>query len=294
MEKNQKKSYFYGLLAVFLWSTVASAFKISLKYFDAIQLLFYASLFSFFVLLLIIVFQNKVKLLFSYPKKIYLYLAILGFINPFSYYLVLFRAYELLPAQEAQPLNYTWALTMTYLSVFLLKYHLKFYDFLAGIICYVGVFIISTHGDILNFSFTNTQGVMLALFSTLLWSIYWIYNTKLNIDPVVGLFFNFAVGLPFIFIWALLFSNPFDINMYGLLGSMYVGLFEMGITFILWLQAMRLSENTSKTANLIFISPFLSLLFISLIVGEEILFSTFIGLFFIIIGLILQQQKRKN
>lgn len=293
MKIDQKKAYIYALSAVFLWSTVASAFKISLKYFDSIQLLLYSSLISFIVIFSIVIIQGKRKLIFSYSKRTYIYLAILGFINPFAYYLILFRAYELLPAQEVQPLNYTWALTLTYLSVFILKQKLKFYDFLAGIICYLGVFIIATHGNIIDFSFTDTQGVLLALFSTFLWSIYWIYNTKLKIDPLIGILINFGVALPFIFIWALLFSMPFDINIYGLLGACYVGIFEMGITFIFWLQAMKLSTDTSKIANLIFISPFLSLLFISLIVGEEILFSTLIGLVFIIIGLLVQQKKRK-
>ncbi len=294
MKNNQKKAYIYALLAVFLWSTVASAFKISLQYFDAVQLLLYASLVSFLVLFVAIIIQKKIKLIFSYPKHIYIWLGILGVINPFAYYLILFRAYELLPAQEAQPLNYTWALTMTYLSIFILKQPLKFYDFLAGIICYIGVFIILSHGDIFNISLTNMDGVFLALFSTLLWSLYWIYNTKLHIDPVIGLFINFLVGIPFIFIWALFFSDPFAINLYGLLGATYVGIFEMGITFIFWLQAMKLSSNTSQIANLIFISPFLSLLFISLIVGEKILFSTFIGLIFIIMGLLLQQKGKKE
>ncbi len=84
--------------------------------------------------------KQLVQLIFSYPKHTNIWLGILGIINPFAYYLILFRAYELLPAQEAQPLNYTWALTMTYLSIVILKQPLKFYDFLAGIICYVGVF----------------------------------------------------------------------------------------------------------------------------------------------------------
>ncbi|HCO12391.1 MAG TPA: EamA family transporter, partial [Desulfonauticus sp.] len=43
---NQKKAYFFGLLTVFIWSTVASAFKLSLRYLTPLQLLFYASLTS--------------------------------------------------------------------------------------------------------------------------------------------------------------------------------------------------------------------------------------------------------
>ena len=33
-----------------------------------------------------------------------------GFLNPFLYYIILFKAYSLLPAQEALSLNYTWPL----------------------------------------------------------------------------------------------------------------------------------------------------------------------------------------
>ena len=292
MEKNQSKAYLFALSAVLLWSTVASAFKLTLVYFDALQLLLYASFFSLCVFFTAMCYQKKFDTLLTYSKKTYLQLALLGLINPFIYYLILFRAYELLPAQEAQPINYTWALTLTYLSVFILKQKLSLYDFLAGIMCYCGVLVISTHGDLWNFSFTSPTGVFLALFSTVLWSLYWLYNTKLHVDPLVGLFINFLFGVPAILLYALVTSHPLTFNLCGFLGSMYIGVFEMGITFILWLQAMKLSTNTAKIANLIFISPFLSLLFISFFVGETILFSTFIGLIFIIMGLLIQQRKR--
>lgn len=294
MEKNQKKAYIFALSAILLWSTVASAFKLTLTHFDALQLLLYASFFSLCVFTAVMYSQNKFSLLWTYSKKTYLQLALLGLINPFLYYLILFRAYELLPAQEAQPINYTWALTLTYLSVFVLKQKISFYDAIAGIVCYLGVFIISTHGDLWNFTFSSLTGVSLALFSTVLWSLYWIYNTKLSVDPLVGLFINFLCGVPAIVIYAVVTSHPFVFNLHGFLGSMYIGIFEMGITFVLWLQAMKLSTNTAKIANLIFISPFLSLLFISLFVGETILFSTFVGLVFIIMGLLVQQKGKQK
>jgi len=293
LEKNQKKSILFALFAVLLWSTVASAFKLSLRYYDPAQLLLYASLTSFVVLVSMIIVQKKMALFFSYTFKEYLLLALLGLINPFIYYLVLFKAYALLPAQEAQPLNYTWALTLSYLSVIILKHSLHVRDIIAGIVCYLGVIIISTHGDFVHFSFTSVEGVLLALFSTLLWSLYWLFNTRLKVDPVIGLCINFGVALPFIFSWTLLFSNPFAFNLYGFLGSVYVGIFEMGFTFVLWLNAMKYSTNASQVANLIFISPFISLLLIALILGESILFSTFIGLVFIIIGLLIQQKTSK-
>jgi len=292
--KNQQKAYLYGLLTVLLWSTVASAFKISLQFLTPIQLLFYASVVSIFILSLILLIQGNLGIILSYSRGQYLRSLRLGFLNPFLYYLILFKAYDLLPAQVAQPLNYTWALTLTFLSIPLLKQKIGMRDIAAGVICYCGVVVISSKGSPASFNSFNTLGVALALSSTVVWSLSWIYNTRDNRDPVASLLLAFLFGLPFIFITALVttgFSVP---DFRGILGAAYVGTFEMGITFVFWLTALRLSENTAKVGNLIFLSPFLSLLFIHFIVGEEIFPSTFAGLVFIITGLMIQRLRKRQ
>lgn len=215
----------------------------------------------------------------------------LGLINPFLYYLVLFKAYDLLPAQEAQAINYTWALMLAFLSVIFLKQKLTIKDIFAGIICYFGVLIISTKGEPFSLNFSNIDGVLLALLSTVLWSMYWIINTKQKADPIVGLFSNFLVSLPIIIIYFLITQPLVMPDIKGILAASYVGFFEMGITFLFWLKAMQSASSTAKIANLIFISPFISLIFIYFIVGEQIYISTLIGLTVIILGLILQQSK---
>lgn len=288
---NQKKAYLYGLTSVILWSTVASAFKLSLKYFSPLQLLFYSVATSVIILFLIILKDKKLSLFLTYSKNDYLKLSLLGILNPFLYYLVLFKAYDLLPAQEAQPINYTWALTLSYLSFFILRHKLSIYDFLAGIICYLGILVISTHGDLLGFKFSSLQGVVLAFSSTILWAFYWIFNTKSKVDAVIGLFVSFLFGFILIVLYTIIFSHTIIFNIYGLLGSIYVGFFEMGITYVFWLKAMKLTTNSSKIANLIFISPFVSLIFIHFIVGEKILVSTFVGLILIVAGLLIQRKK---
>jgi len=289
---DQKKAYIYGLATVLLWSTVASAFKLSLRYLDPVQLLLYSSIVSTLVLACIAGIQRKVRIIFSYSPQQYLRSAPLGFLNPFLYYIFLFKAYDLLPAQEALCLNYTWAIALVLLSIPILKQKIGIRDITATFICYLGVVIIATHGNILGLRFSSPLGVILALASTVIWAFYWIYNTKDDRDPLAGLLLNFIFGLPFILVYYLLFSSPKVVNFYGLVGAVYVGLFEMGITFVLWLSALKLSENTAKVGNLIFISPFLSLVFIRIFVGEEILISTLLGLVLIIAGLIVQQIKR--
>lgn len=287
-------SYKYALISVFLWSTVATAFKLSLEYLSPEELVLYASISSFLCLFTVLVFQKKLNLVIPHIKNSPFLTLTLGSINPFLYYLVLFKAYDLLPAQEAQAINYTWALMLAFLSVPILKQKLSISDIVAGIICYFGVLIISTKGSPFSMNFSNIDGVFLALFSTVLWSLYWIFNTKSKSDPIVGLFSNFLFSLPLIMIYMFV-TQPISVpNINGLIGAFYVGLFEMGITFIFWLKAMQSSNNTSKIANLIFISPFLSLLFIYFIIEEPIYVSTLVGLVFIIFGLLIQQKVVKK
>ncbi|MBF4275299.1 EamA family transporter, partial [Vibrio anguillarum] len=70
--------------------------------------------------------------------------------------------------------------------------------------------------------------------------------------------------------------------------------FEMGITFVLWLSALKLTQNTARISNLIFASPFISLILLATIIGEAIHPTTLIGLIFIMLGLLVQQMKRKK
>jgi len=287
MEK-QKKAYLYALTSVLLWSTVASAFKITLRWVSPVELLFYAACFSCGVLFFALVVLKKVHLVITTDLSVWKSSLIFGLLNPFLYYLILIKAYDLLPAQHAQPLNYTWAITLSLLSVPLLGHRLKLFEILAIVVSYIGVLIISTKGELLALNFENPFGVALALGSTIIWALYWIINTRDKRDPVAGLFLNFLCSLPFIGAYLAIFEGFRSIELPGLLGAAYIGCFEMGIAYITWLMAMKLTTSTARIANLIFISPFLSLILIHFLVGEKILVSSVIGLIFIVIGLIIQ------
>jgi drug/metabolite transporter (DMT)-like permease len=84
----------------------------------------------------------------------------------------------------------------------------------------------------------------------------------------------------------------FKIAPEGIGGSLYLGIFEMGLTFVLWLYALKYASTTAKVSNLIYLSPFISLIIIHFAVGERILMSTVVGLGFITAGIILQQKLR--
>jgi drug/metabolite transporter (DMT)-like permease len=65
-----------------------------------------------------------------------------------------------------------------------------------------------------------------------------------------------------------------------------VGLVEMGLTFLLWQQALRLTRQTARIGQLIFLSPFLSLLLIGSVLGETVHLTSWLGLGIIVAGLL--------
>jgi len=289
MPTSNQRAISFGLLTVFFWSTVATAFKLTLQFLDVFQMLFFACATSVIVLFTILLLQGKLSSLTQLAPETYHRSVIAGLLNPFLYYLILFNAYDLLPAQVAQPINYTWAITLTILSIFILKQRITKQDILAGLICYSGVLVISLQGSLTGIESSQILGVALALLSTIVWAAYWIYNIKDDRDPIVALFFNFLFALPWTVIACLVFSSFDGIPIKGIWGAIYIGCFEMGIAFATWSYALKLATNTSKVSNLIFISPFLSLWFVHIFLGEDIYTTTWIGLLLILGGLAFQR-----
>lgn len=291
---NERHALGYGLAAVLLWSTVATAFKITLEYFTPIQMMVAASIVSAIALTAIALYQGQLHLLGrTFTARPFYYLT-LGLINPFAYYLILFKSYELLPASQAQPLNYSWAITLTLMAAVFLGHKIRKQDWAACALGYFGVVVIATKGNITALQFDSPLGVGLALFSTILWAMYWILNAKNKADPVLGVLLGFLVSLPFSIGLSLYLGGWKPVPWQGWVAVSYVGLFEMGITFVLWINALRLTNNTARISNLIFISPFISLLLLATIIGEEIHPSTLVGLVLIVCGLLIQQWKGKK
>ena len=288
----QTQAYVYAGCAILLWSTVASAFKVSLCYVEAPHMLLYAALVSTAVLFVVAAWQHKLGQALSCSPKQYLRSAALGFLNPFLYYLVLFEAYDRLPAQEAQPLNYMWPIVVVILSVPLLKQPICRVSLAAIGVSFFGVLVISTRGDLLGFSLSDPIGTALAVGSAFIWAAFWLSNVRDDRDEVVKLLLSFVFGLAFVSAAAFALAGPPPLDPRGIGGSVYVGVFEMGVTFVLWMRALSLSRTTAQVSNLVYLSPFLSLVLISVIVGETILPSSVIGLVFIIGGIVIRRFDR--
>jgi len=283
--RDQRKAVACGLGAVALWATVASAFKLTLREATPVQLLFYAAATSAALLVVMLRVGGG-----SLPRGFWLRGAVLGLVNPVAYYLLLFSAYHRLPAQEALAINYSWPLMLMGMACVVERRWPRGRDLAAGAICYAGIWCVATRGEVWSLRFADPMGVGCALGSTVVWAASWIAGRSDPRPTVAGLAQNFIVAVPVLAGVLAVSGHGFAISAAALGGSAYVGAFEMGATFVLWLMALRLAENPAVVGNLSFLAPVASLFIIRLVVGEPLQTSTLIGLPLIIAGLLIQNR----
>ncbi|HSG67968.1 MAG TPA: DMT family transporter [Bacteroidales bacterium] len=290
--KTQQRSYILALSAIMLWSTAGSAFKLTLAYISAAQLLLFAAFFSMLFLLAWKAWEKKLVSSFRISRRQWINSALMGLLNPFAYYIILFEAYDLLLAQEAVALNYIWPVTLVLFSIPVLKQRIGPLSILALLISFCGMVMIILKGSLGGIELSSPRGIFFALISSVFWASYWLMNMKDKREDVAKLMVNFIFGFAYILTYVLLTGTEIKISLEGTLGGIYVGLFEMGLTYVLWLKGLQMSTTTAKVSNLVYISPFLSLMFVSVAVGETIYWYTVAGLILIVGGIILQRMVK--
>lgn len=280
---NERRAVGCALLAVALWSTVATGFKLGLQVLTPLQLLLLGTAVSTAVFWAAAARGRRYRLSAAALRRA----ALFGLVNPFAYYLVLFQAYDRLPAQIAQPLNYTWAITLAIAAVPLLKQRLARRTLVGIFVSYAGVVLLLTQGRFDGLPRLDWVGVALALGSTVLWAGYWLMGTRSAADPL-GL-------MAWSFLWATIAVAlacglgpgwPALTPRTVLIGG-WIGLLEMGFTYLLWQHALRSTGNAARIGQLIFLSPFASFVLIDTVLGERVHVSSVIGLATIVAGLLI-------
>jgi len=283
--KNNKIALLSAGIVLILWSSVATAFKIALQYLGPFELLFLSTFVSFIALSLIMLFSGRFAKLKKVTAKNRNKLLVAGILNPVIYYLLLFKAYDMLPAQFAQAVNFTWPLVLAVFAM-ILK-HEKFHVLRLLMLCisFGGALVVVLGGNAVPGGISIT-GVLIAFATTIFWVIYWLITKTIDEDPVISLWIPFTIGAIILSVAALFFFRPQSLGLSAWLSAGYVGLFEMSLTFLLWLNALRKTSSTALVSNFIYAVPFLSLIFIRFVLDESIQSTTLIGLFMIAAGIV--------
>lgn len=235
----------------------------------------------------VIVFGKKMQVLQTYAVSDYAKIGILGFLGTYLYYVLLYAALALTTASEGFILAYTWPMLVIILAFPLLKERLTVKKVSCILISFLGIVVIVTHGSIFTLSFTSLQGDILALGGAGVFALFSVLGKKYQYDQTVSVFLFFVTALVFITPTLFLFSSlkipSFHVWLWLLLNGFVVN----GISYVFWFKALEYGD-TSVTSNALYLTPFLSLVYIAIFLGETILISSIVGLIIIVFGIILQ------
>jgi drug/metabolite transporter (DMT)-like permease len=280
-------SYFFLGLCILSWGLIPVVSKKILVELNNLQMLFYSTIFSCLVMGAIVLFEKKMKVLKTYTVNDYVKIGLLGFLGTYLYYVLLYAALALTSASEGFILAYTWPILVLLLAFLLLKEKLTFKKMCSIVLSFIGIVVIVTHGSIFTLNFTSLQGDVLALSGAATFALFSVLGKKYQYDQVVSVFIYFLIALIFITPTVLLFSSlripSFQVWLWLLLNGFLVN----GISYIFWFKALGYGD-IHVISNGLYLTPFLSLVYIWFFLGEQILFSSIMGLVIIVLGIILQ------
>jgi drug/metabolite transporter (DMT)-like permease len=287
--KTTNKAIIYAGVSVVSWSTVATAFKLALRQQTHFEMLLIASCTAFVILAAAMTIQAKWRQLTHLSGRQWLAYAVIGLLNPVLYYLVLFKAYALLPAQIAQPINYAWPIILLILMATFGHHPIRRKKYIGMALSLGGVVLISVGSGQVQQSPIPVSGLLLALLSALLWATFWLIN-KMNekTDSTVNLFVIFLFGSAYLLLLTLFVPVHLSLGS-SIYASIYIGAFEMAIPFLFFSMSLRSTNNPAFINQLCYLAPFVSLLLINFVLKEHIYTTTFFGLMLIIAGIVFNE-----
>lgn len=289
---NTTKGYIYLSACIVCWAFIPVASKEILKELNNIQMLFYSTIISTLVLFFFVVFQNKIKLIFSFTKNDFLYMGLIGFIGIYFNYLMLYKAFSIADPITVFILNYTWPVFLFIISTFVFREKITFRKIFAIFLSFFGIIIIITKGNFYQIKLENIKGDIFALLAALSAALYSIIGKKKNFEKTTSVFLYFLFVLIFMVPTILLLSTVKIPNLNTVFWLIINGTVINGVSFIFWFKSLEYLK-THLISSGIYLTPFLSLVYLNLFLGQKIYLSAIIGLIFIAFGIISVSIKSK-
>ena len=256
------------------------------------QLLFYICIFAAFSIFVTILFQHKGMMIIRYSVTDFGNFLIMGFLGVFLYTFCLFEAINYLSAHEAFILNYLWPILVVAFSAIFFKETFTTKKLTGIIFSFGGVLVLFSKGNIQTITLNNLTGTVYALIGAIVYALYSVIGKHQEYDKYVSTMFNylFAAFFTLPFLGSSFYLPSFSILQWSAL--LWLGVFANGFAFVFWFQALKYGD-TSHVTNLVYFTPFLSLVYSYFILGEEILITSVVGLFLIVFGIVIQLLKSR-
>lgn len=274
-------------LVVLIWGSSATVSRLLIDGINPYTLQTYTSAVAFISITVVVLSQKKVKDLFVLKSVDYRNLFVMGVLGNFLYVMFFYLAIDRLDTQVAYALNYLWPVMIVLTSIFVLKDQLTFRKVIAITISFLAVVLFVTKGNLTLFDNVDILGVLFGLGAAFTYGLFSTLNKKYGYDSVVANFFFIFFSLALNLIRYFILEDFYIPNTSQILGIVWMGVFVNAIAFILWLQSLKLG-NVNEIANLSYLTPFVSLVYIAVFLNEPIHITGVLGLLMIVLSILWQ------
>lgn len=265
---------------------------------DNFQFLFWSNLLSA-VVIAATVKRNKATLRDSYAcianAKGLLLNASLGLLGCCLYYLCLYYGYANANSVQVLIIQYLWPALITVFAVVLLKEQLSAKKIISIVLGFIAAVLVITQGNFTALKFDNLDVLAIVFVGAISFALFSVLSKKeQRVDAAFAIFFYFVWGTIFSGVSLFFFSSWALPDSRSLLVILINGAFINGITYILWIVALA-KTDASRISPLVYLSPVLSMLWISLFFAEKFTVINVIAMAFAIAsGLLVIERKSKK
>jgi len=287
-----KKTYIYMATAIFCWSTVATVTKLLLGELSSIQVLWASSFFAGLFLLIVNIATGNIRNLKSYTFKDYITAILICFPGTFLYYMFYYAGADILPASQAFVINYMWPIMCVVFACIILKEKMTVRKGIAMFVSFVGVCIVAG-GELSGFGLRQLLGVVFCILGAMSYGVFTSLNQKYQYEKRLSIMLSYFVTFILTTVINALNGDLFPMSIGQTIGFAWNGMFTMAVANVVWVLALS-GGNTAKISNFAYITPFLSLVWTSLVLKESIHLTSIIGLVIIVSGILIQLKKSSS
>lgn len=277
------KGTVYVLICVAFWGLIPVVAKIGQSNLDHHQFLFFSSLVSFIVLMLAVIFSEKIAEIKKYKLKDWVYLFFLGLLGTYIYYLFLYLGYSQAIGMEVLVVQYTWPILVVVFSIFILGEQLNYRKASAIVLGFLGVIMVLTKGEWQDINVSNMPVIILVGVGASCFAHFSVLSKKNHKEPfgATSVYFLSACIASF---FSMLYFSEFALpSHYELIPILLNGIFVNGFSYVFWLVALK-STEASYLAPFTFMTPVLSAIYLMLFFNEPIVIAYLLGLACVVMG----------
>ncbi|MBC8018123.1 MAG: DMT family transporter [Verrucomicrobia bacterium] len=263
-----RKGTIYALLAVAMFATLGTGFKVAVSCLDSYSVVVWMGIFATLALFLYLAAQGRLHTVAAELRQRPFFFPLAGMIGLGVQQILCLRTYELIPASQAVILHYTYPLMMLVLARLFFREKSGWRAVLCVLLGFAGVCLLVVSGGTLG-DVRFSAGVAVALATALSFALFCVLIKHARFSITAGMLLFNLFGLVFLLCLLPLYPMRWAPGAAVMALLAYLGIFPTALAFILWNRALRMIP-TGRSSNCALLVPIISLICIAVVLKEHI------------------------